>query len=115
MRKNKLIKTNSLWYKVRHFFNNLKSRLLEKRDKEKEDKILLDEDVKGTYNNEFNDIYKKSNLIKRVLNREITIHELSDNEIDEITETIEKDIDNMEKELLKIKQNILIMKQKLNK
>lgn len=114
---NKLIPTNSIWYKIKHFFKNIfykgKSYSITEKN-EDENELVKDESV-------FNDIFKaqfenndnKLVLSDKLLYGELGISELNEKEVDEMKEYFTNDIYNIDKELLRIKEHILIMQQKL--
>lgn len=112
MENNKLIKTDTLWYKINNFFRNLFN--FKKNDNE--------ETVKEYFINNNNPLINsiEKNKAKRVLaetllSGEVVISELTDEEVDEMTDYFTKDIEEIDRELLRIKGNILRMKEKLNK
>lgn len=56
---------------------------------------------------------RKKNLAESLLNGEIKVHDLKDNEVGEMTDYFEKEIEQIDTELAKIKAHILDMKNQL--
>ena len=82
---NKLIKTNSLWYKIKTFFKNIflkKTNMTEKKE-------------------------------KALQTEQIGISELNETEVNEMKEYFTNDIQSIDNELSKIKQHIIAMQQEL--
>lgn len=113
----KLIKTDTVWYKIKTFFKKIF----------KKDEIEINVQHEDTIQNE-----KKENFISRVSvrdelekqnqkeefaeklrNGELDVDNLTDDQIDEMTEYFEKDIEEIDKELLRINEHIASMEKKL--
>ena len=105
-----MIKTDTLGYKINSFFRNLFN--FKKSDNE--------ETVKEYFianNNPLRNSIKKNKskkvLAENLLSGEIVISELTDEEVVDMTDYFTKDIAEIDRELLRIKENILRMKKKL--
>ena len=61
----------------------------------------------------FQDVNIKNNLAEKLRNDEVKISDLTDLEIEEMTEFFKKDIAEVDREIERIKMNILRMKEKL--
>lgn len=114
---NELIPTNSLWYKIKNFFRKIFL-------KEKEDNLNNIKSLKSIETNNiiaFSDNLKekfeiesqKQALAEKLLYGELNASELNENEVDEMTDYFTKDIQNIDNELLRIKQHILAMQKQL--
>lgn len=114
---NKLIKTDSLWYKIKTFFKNM---FLKKKNYDTEkvqasqsqqvsSNIRFDHNLRGKIEHENN----AKILAEKLLYGELSVSELNEMEVDEMTEYFTKDIQNIDNELLKIKQHIIAIQQKL--
>lgn len=114
---NKLIKTNSLWYKIKTFFKNIF--LKKKTITEKKVPVLHTEQASNniTFEHSLKEKFEHDNqkrvLAEKLLYGELGTSELEETEVDEMTEYFIKDIQNIDNELLKIKQHILTMQQEL--
>lgn len=114
---NKLIKTNSLWYKIKTFFKNI---FLKKTNMtEKKEKALQTEQVSSNIRFDHNlreKIEQENNrkvLAEKLLYAQIGISELNETEVNEMKEYFAKDIQSIDNELSKIKQHIIAMQQEL--
>ena len=114
---NELIPTNGLWYRIKHFFRSIFS-------KEKEIEIKANNSFQSNYskitiinNDSLKEKYeienKKQALAEKLVYGEINTSELTENEVDEMTDYFTKDIQNIDSELLRIKQHILAMQKEL--
>ena len=116
---NELIPTNGLWYKIKHFFKNIFSK--EKERKIKNNKFVETSTIKSTIVQEdnlrekFEIENKKQELAEKLLYGELNTSELEENEVYEMTDYFTKDIQNIDNELLRIKQHILVMQKELKK
>ena len=119
MMNNKLVSTNGIWYKIKRFFKNI---FLHKKSfkvneepsieiKEKNDNFIFTNDLKNKFETEHN----KQILAGKLLCGEIGTSELNEKEVNEMTEYFKKDIQNIDNELLRIKQHILYMQKELKK
>ena len=106
---NKLIKTNSLWYKIKTFFKNI---FLKKTNMtEKKEKALQTEQVSSNIRFDHN-LREK---IEQENNRKVLAEksELNETEVNEMKEYFTNDIQSIDNELSKIKQHIIAMQQEL--
>ena len=116
---NKLVSANGLWYKIKKFFKGIfskeKSYNLEEtniaKKEQKNNNFVYDNDLKEKFEKE----NKNKILAEKLLCGDINISELNDEEVDEMTEYFTKDIQNIDNELLRIKQHILYMQKELKK
>ena len=114
---NKLVTINGGWYKIKKFFRNIffKGKSYNKN----ETKIINNEQINSNFvhdNNlkeKFEIANKQQNLANKLLYGEIGTSELNENEVDEMIEYFTKDIQNIDNELLRIRQHILAMRQEL--
>ena len=118
MRNTKLIPTNGLWYKIKKFFRSLFFK--EKSYNIDENNIAEKEQENNNFTHidnlkeEFKKENKKKVLAEKLLYGELGTIELNDDEVNEMTEYFNKDIQNIDNELLRIKKHILAMRQELN-
>lgn len=110
---NKLIITDGFWYKIKLFFNNLFRRKNKKvlTEQKNIDEIKNDTTVKIQDSLKVNT--EQQELAQKLLYMEIGPSELEETQVDEMVDYFKKDIENIDNELLRIKQHILVMKQKL--
>lgn len=113
---NKLITTNTLWYKIKRFFKGIFRK--NKSDLQEVNTILSVQNLQNTsvnFNNNLKEKFEKEKekqeLAEKLLCGEIGTSELNDIEVDEMTQYFTNDIKNIDAELYKIKQHILYMKQ----
>lgn len=110
MSKNELIKTNSLRYKIYNFFvklfskntneDNKQNQILPQIDKESfEQKISCREKIAK--------LNMKKELAKKLMSGELKIKELSDIQVDEMTEYFDSYINEMNQKLNKVKNDII--------
>ncbi len=119
MMNNKLIAINGLWYKIKRFFKKIflhkKSFKVDEKPnieiKEKNDNFIFTNDLKNKFETE----HRKQILANKLLCGEIGASELKEQDVDEMTEYLKKDIQNIDNELLRIKQHILYMQKELKK
>ena len=119
MMNNKLIPTNGIWYKIKRFFKNIflhKKSFISNEEstieiKEKNDNYKFINDLREKYEKE----HRSQDLADKLLCGEIGPSELNEQEVDEMTEYFKKDIQNIDNELLRIKQHILYMQNELKK
>ena len=117
MRNTKLIPTNGLWYKIKKFFRSLffkeKSYNIDENniaEKEQENNNFTHSD---NLKEEFKKENKKKVLAEKLLYGNLDTIELNEEEVNEMTEYFNKDIQNIDNELLRIKKHILAMRQEL--
>lgn len=114
---NKLISTDGIWYKIRRFFSNLffKKKLVDSNNEqiiETKDKV-----DNQTFVNELKEKFeienKKQILANKLLYGEIGASELEESETNEMIEYFTQDIQNIDREILRVKQHIISMQQEL--
>lgn len=108
--KNKLIKANSLWYKIKKYIFSIfhkskqsKEQLISTDNEKRLNKVFL-EHPKGVYDKNILDTARK------LCCNEIKITELTESELDVMIEYFRRDISKKEKEFNQIKQRILRIK-----
>ena len=117
---NKLIKTDTIWYKIKNFFR----KIFFKQKKEtpiyeakEEQNIETKKEAfieKIEYKKELEIQSKKEEMAEKLRQGEIGVNDLTETEVDEMTEYFIKDIQEIDKELLRIKEHIISMKKKLS-
>ena len=114
---NELIPTNGLWYKIKKFFRSLlfkeKTYTINEiniiEQEQKNSNSIYDSNLKEKFEEE----NKKKILAEKLLYGELGANELNETEVDEMIEYFTKDIQNIDNELLRIKQHILYMQKEL--
>ena len=113
--KNKLVITNNLWYKIKYFFkkifskNNKKSLLYKDVNEKANKEIHQSNNLKEMFEKD----RKNQELANKLLCGEISTIELNELEVDEMMRYFSNDIENIDNELLRIKQHIINMKKVL--
>ena len=129
---NSLIKTDGLWYKIKQFFGNMfsgdkyNSRVEIKEDSgdygniDKTNNIVKnDSETKESfktdisYKEEIKEQNRKEIIAAKLLNGDIDSYDLSNEEVNEMTEYFMNDIEKQNKELQRIKERIIQMKKQL--
>lgn len=130
---NSLIKTNSIWYKVKRFFSkifgeknnnisedNITSKnVITKKVEDVNEKIETQNEVEKSfkegisYKEEIQEKNRKEKIANELLNGRIDVYDLSDEEVDEMTKYFTEDIEKQNKELKRIKNHIIQMKKQL--
>ena len=92
---NKLIKTNTIWFKIKSFFRKIFKRKYNNAgtnlpDKTQNNTITLREKMKENL--------RKKELAEKLLNNEIDVDDLTDEEVEEMTEYFAKDIEQIDTE-----------------
>lgn len=130
---NSLIKTNSVWYKIKRFFSkifgekkdnireniNTSKNIIDKTVEEVNEKIEIKKETEKTfkeeisYKEEIKEKNRKEEIANELLNGRTDVYDLSDEEVDEMIEYFTADIEKQNKELQRIKNNIIQMKKRL--
>ena len=130
---NSLIKTNSVWYKIKKFFSkifgekndnireniNTSKNMIDKTVEDVNEKIEIKEEAEKTfkeeisYKEEIQEKNRKEEIANELLNGRTDVYDLSDEEVDEMIKYFTEDIEKQNKELQRIKNNIIQMKKKL--
>ncbi len=108
---NKLIPTNTIWHKIRKFFQMIFPK--EKTYNINEGIIGKNDKTNNNLNTRFEREKQNQKLAEKLLLGELSASELNETEVNEMTEYFTKDIQNIDNELLRIKQHILAIKQEL--
>ena len=106
---NKMVKTDSLWYKIKNFFRNLIHIKNKKEESEKQNISVIPENKET----QLEEQKRKITLVNQLLNGEIHYDDLEVDELDEMIEYFKKDIKQQDIELERIKRHILEMKKVL--
>ena len=103
---------NTILDKIKAFFSNLFKPKYETLPMPKEEQY---EDVKPSISlaSEIEENRNKKEMAEKLLSSEVMCSELDDSEIDEMMDYFTKDIESMDRELLRIKSNIMSMKKQL--
>lgn len=111
---NKLITTNGIWYKIKNFLKKVFTKNNSYTNNIQNQKLKIENEL--TTNNlkeGFEEEKRKKELAEKLLYGEIGPSELEDSEVDEMTDYFKKDIENIDNELLRIKQHIIAMQKEL--
>lgn len=112
-----LIPTNGLWYKIKKFFKKIFSKaklhnvdeIQTSKENQTYSNVIENDSLKEKFERDTN----KQILADKLLYGILGTSELDETEVNEMTEYFVKDIQNIDNELVRIKQHILAMKQKL--
>lgn len=111
MNKNNLIRTDTIWYKISNFFRKIfiKDKPNIKDDINKEEQISnFVSDISVI--EEIKEHNRKKSIAQKLINKEISVYDLEDEELEEMTEYFKKDIEELDKEINRVKEHILQMK-----
>jgi len=114
---NKLIKTNTIWYKIKSFFKKIfikrininTNKLQEESNLKQKSELFNNISVKE----EIEENNRKKDLAEKLLYREIEIGELTEEETDEMIGYFKEDIQKIDNELEIIRNHIISMKKEL--
>ena len=119
MMNNKLIQTNGIWYKIKRFLQKIFCHKKSFVSNEESTIEIKEKNDNSKFTNDLRDKFEKENmnqvLANKLLYGEIGPSELNEQEVDEMTEYFKNDIQNIDNELLRIKQHILYMQKELKK
>ena len=114
MMNNKLIPTNGIWYKIKRFLQKIFGH---KKSFVPNEESTIEKNDNSKFTNDLREKFEKKHrnqfLANKLLCGEIGPSELNEQEVDEMTEYFKKDIQNIDNELLRIKQHILYMQKEL--
>lgn len=110
---NELMTTNRTWYKIKSFLKRIfiKEEKVKNYSTKEKKRFMNDDDLKETLNKE----NQNKILAGKLLSGEVSSHELEDKQLDEMIEYMKKDIQNIDDELLKIRNHIIEMQKELKK
>lgn len=112
-----LIPVNGLWYKIKKIFKSILSKIklydTDEIQNYKETKNYNNAIANNNLKEEFERDTNKQILADKLLYGVLGTSELDETEVNEMTEYFTKDIQNMDNELLRIKQHILAMQEKI--
>ncbi len=113
---NKLIPTNGLWNKIKLFFKSIFQKDIPYIKKEKQVNKTDLVNKKSFFTDSLKEQFESNNknaLADKLLYGEVGISELNEKEVDEMKDFFDKDIYNIDSELTRIKEHILVIQQKL--
>lgn len=120
MENNQLITTDNLWYKIKSFFRKIfqKNNIKNVESSETKETNVSNEQKQNferqiSYRKELREKNKKEKLAKKLVAGEKSVDDLTENEIDEMTEYFQIEIEKTDRELDKIKWEILELKKQL--
>jgi len=106
---NSLVKSDGILSKIARFFNSIFCRKYAIKENVKNEEI---NENKLTENSSENTLFYNERLAKKLLNEEISIDDLSDEEVQKMIAYFEKDIEYKDKEIERIKSHIVSMRNK---
>ena len=116
MENNKLIKTDTIWYKIKKFLYNVFNKK-ENNNKKEEKNVQNHKDNKFqesiSVKQEIEEENKKERLAINLINADVDINDLTDEEVDKMIEWFKEDIEKQNNELKRIKAHILQIKKEL--
>lgn len=116
MENNKLIKTDTIWYKIKKFLYNIFNKK-ENNNKKEEKNVQKHIDNKFqesiSVKKEIDKQNKKEKLALNLINADVDINDLTDEEVDKMIEWFKQDIEKQNNELKRIKDHILQIKKEL--
>ena len=110
MENNKLIKTDTLWYRINNFFRNLFSFKSKFNKIEKDNKVMVNTKLIKI---DIDESSFRKILAENLVNGEVVIADLTDREVEEMIDFFTKSIEEIDQELIKRKDNILKIKNKI--
>lgn len=113
---NKLIKTNTLFYKIKMFFTKMffKNKFNDLNNTSEQYINKVNSLSSNTLQKQIAESNRQKDLSQKLLNGELATSDLTDTEVDEMTYYFKKDLQELDIELMKIKQHILQMKKQIN-
>ncbi len=116
MENNKLIKTDTIWYKIKKFLYNIFNK--KENDNKKEEKNVqkhIDNKFQESISvkKDIDEQNKKEKLALNLINADIDINDLTDEEVNEMIEWFEEDIEKQDNELKRIKAHIIQIRKEL--
>lgn len=109
---NKLIRTDSIWYKIKNFFKGIfmKKKIINTYQVQDQKTGTLDNILQKEKIEENN---RKMNLAQKLLEGELGSSDLTDVETDEMIDYFKEDIKNIDQELQRVKIHIIEMRKEL--
>ena len=116
MENNKLIKTDTIWYKIKKFLYNIFNK--KENDNKKEEKNVqkhIDNKFQESISvkKDIDEQNKKEKLALNLINADIDINDLTDEEVNEMIEWFKEDIEKQDNELKRIKAHIIQIRKEL--
>jgi hypothetical protein len=105
LKNNSLIKTNTIWYKLKRFF----SKFLKKHEEKEKQYTEISNDFfenEISIRDEIEEKNKREKYLRKLLNNEIDINSLTEDEINKISEYIDDYLLELNKRLQDLKQKI---------
>ncbi len=116
MENNKLIKTDTIWYKIKKFLYNIFNKK-ENNNKKEEKNVQKHIDNKFqesiSVKKEIDEENKKEKLALNLINADTDINDLTDEEVNEMIEWFKEDIEKQDNELKRIKAHIIQIRKEL--
>lgn len=116
MENNKLIKTDTIWYKIKKFLYNIFNKK-ENNNKKEEKNVQKHIDNKFqesiSVKKEIDKQNKKEKLALNLINADTDINDLTDEEVNEMIEWFKEDIEKQDNELKRIKAHIIQIRKEL--
>jgi len=109
---NKLIKTDSIWYKIKNFFKGIfmKKKIINTYQVQEQKTDILDNILQKEKIEENN---RKKNLAQKLLDGELGSSDLTDVETEEMIDYFKEDIKNIDQELQRVKLHIIEIRKEL--
>ena len=116
MENNKLIKTDTIWYKIKKFLYNIFNK--KENDNKKEEKNVqkhIDNKFQESISvkKDIDEENKKEKLALNLINADTDINDLTDEEVNEMIEWFKEDIEKQDNELKRIKAHIIQIRKEL--
>ena len=116
MENNKLIKTDTIWYKIKKFLYNIFNK--KENDNKKEEKNVqkhIDNKFQESISvkKDIDEQNKKEKLALNLINADTDINDLTDEEVNEMIEWFKEDIEKQDNELKRIKAHIIQIRKEL--
>jgi len=118
MKENKLITTNSLWYRIKNFFRkvfnvNEYDYAGNKEIETNPESNFQKSNLENLYKIEIDEKTKKEKMANQLFCGGKLIDELTDEELDEMIEYFKQDIQEKTQELNRVKEHIIAMRKQL--
>ncbi len=112
-----LIKTDTVWYKIKKFFKGIFSKEYKNENIHTEKDYIKESNIDNSFiesislDKSVESAIKKRNLANNLMNKKVSIENLSEYQVAEMITFFEKYIDSMDKQLTEIKEDIIKIKQ----
>ncbi len=111
-----LIKTDTVWYKIKRFFKGIFSKEYKNENSSIEKKYIEESNFDNNFiesislDKNVEAEIKKRNLANNLMNKKVNIESLSEYQVAEMISYFEKYISSMDKQLTEIKEDIIKIK-----